>query len=116
MVSYVLKTLLSAVVIVLASEVGKRSTAMGALIIALPLNSILAFSLLYVDTRDGARVAAMSQSVLILIVPSLLFFGLLPLGVRLGLGYPAALGLSAGATVLVSWGWLALLKAFGVAL
>ena len=55
-----IKVLLSAGVIVLASELAKRSTLLGALIVSLPLVSVLAMSWLYVETGDARRVASLS--------------------------------------------------------
>jgi hypothetical protein len=115
MLSFALKTLISAVIIALASELAKRSTVLAALIIALPLNSMLAFSLLYADTQDGAQVAALARSVLLLIVPSLVYFVLLPLAMRQGLGYWPASAIAVLATILANGLWFALLRAIGVA-
>ena len=114
MITFALKTLFSALIIALASEIAKRSTALAALIIALPLNSILAFSLLYVDTHDKVKVEALSNGVLVLIVPSLLYFFLLPFCMRHGLGYWPASGIAAVSTVLANLVWLWLLKSCGV--
>ena len=44
MIQYIIKLLISAAIIVLASEVSKRSTVLAALIIALPLVSLITFS------------------------------------------------------------------------
>jgi hypothetical protein len=60
MVYYAVKVLLSAVLIVLVTEIAKRSTLAGALIASVPLTSVLAFVWLYWDTRDAARVAGLS--------------------------------------------------------
>ncbi|MDX1580797.1 MAG: DUF3147 family protein, partial [Alphaproteobacteria bacterium] len=47
-----LKTLISAVIIVIVSEVAKRSPAFGALIASLPLVSVLGMIWLWRDTTD----------------------------------------------------------------
>ena len=44
MSQYIIKLLISAAIIVLASEVSKRNTVLAALIIALPLVSLITFS------------------------------------------------------------------------
>ena len=79
-----LKALLSGAIIAVASEVARRSSLLAALLISLPLTSILAFIWLYRDTRDANEVAALSWSILWLIVPSLVFFVVLPLAIRGG--------------------------------
>jgi len=50
---FVAKVLLSALVIAAATEVAKRHPFWGAVIIALPLTSVLAMSWLYAETRDN---------------------------------------------------------------
>jgi hypothetical protein len=116
MIGSALKVIVSAIVLVVASEVSKRSTLIGALIIALPLNSILAFSWLYLDTRDEMRVAQLSQSVMLLILPSLTFFILMPLCLKAGQSFGVAMGIACAATVAACWLWSLLLGRFGIAL
>lgn len=116
MIAAFVKTLISAAFLVTASEIAKRSTLLGALIIALPLNSILAFSWLYLDTRNTAQVAQLSQSVMLLILPSLVFFILMPLCLKAGQSFGVALALSCGATILACWLWSLLLGRLGIAL
>ncbi len=78
-VRYVLKFVISATVIVLASEVARRSTVLGALIISLPLVSYLGIIWLYVDTNDTEQVASLSWDIIWLVLPSLSLFVALPL-------------------------------------
>ena len=57
-----LKALLSGLVIAVASELARRSTVLGAVLISLPLTSILAAIWLYRDTRDPGEVASLLLS------------------------------------------------------
>jgi hypothetical protein len=91
---FLLKTLVSALLIAAASELARRSTLFAALIISLPLTSLLALAWLWRDTHDVQRVAALSNDILWLVLPSLLLFIALPLLLRLGFGFWAALGLA----------------------
>jgi hypothetical protein len=75
---YVLKVLISAVVIVVVSEIAKRSSLLGGFIASLPLISILAFVWLYLDTRSLEKIGALSYSILWLVLPSLSLFIALP--------------------------------------
>ena len=52
MIYYLTKLIITAFVIVIVSEVAKKSTYIAAIIISIPLTSILAFTWLYVDTKD----------------------------------------------------------------
>lgn len=70
----VLKALISVAVMLAAVEIAKRSPFWGAVVIALPLTSMLAMLWLYWDTRDAARVSAFARDIFFLVPPSLLFF------------------------------------------
>ena len=71
---FVVKIVVSALVIVAATEVAKRHPFWGAVIIALPLTSILAMSWLYVDTRDNALLTQFAKDVFVIVPVSLVFF------------------------------------------
>lgn len=75
---YLVKILVSAAMIVLVSEVARRSGYWGGVIASLPLMSILALTWLYLDTRDASKVAALARSTFWFVLPSLPFFILLP--------------------------------------
>ena len=64
MFQYVLKFIISALVIVLASEIAKRSTVLSAIIIALPLVSLLTFIWIYNESKDVVRIAKLSEEIL----------------------------------------------------
>lgn len=86
-----LKFILSAGIIVGASELAKRNLVWGALLCALPLTSILTMSWTWVETPDPARISALSISILAYTVPSLVLFIILPILLRVGLSYWPAL-------------------------
>ena len=89
---FAVKLALSALIIAAASELGKRSTFAGAILISLPLSSLLAITWLYVETKDTARVAAMTGGIFWAVLPSLLFFLVLPALLKRGWSYWPALG------------------------
>ncbi len=70
----ILKTLISAIIIVAVSEIAKRYTWTAAIIVSLPLTSLLAFVWLYWDTRDTQKVIELSYSTIIMSLPSFIFF------------------------------------------
>ena len=67
----ILKTLISAIIIVAVSEIAKRYTWTAAIIVSLPLTSLLAFVWLYWDTKDSQKVIELSYSTLVMTVPSI---------------------------------------------
>ncbi len=87
MLHYIVKVLLTSMIIVGISEIGKRSTVWAATLAALPLTSLLAFVWMYIETGDVSRIAAMSQSIFWLVLVSLPLFLLLPFLLRAGWGF-----------------------------
>ncbi len=104
MTQYVVKVLITALVVVAVSETAKRSSLFAAIIASLPLTSLLAFVWLYLDTRDTGRVAALSLDILWLVVPSLVLFAVLPALLRLGWSFWTSL-LAASACTALAYGF-----------
>ena len=75
----ILKTLISAIIIVVVSEIAKRYTWTAAIIVSLPLTSLLAFVWLYWDTKDTQKVIELSYSTIVMSIPSFVFFIVLPI-------------------------------------
>ena len=71
MLYLIVKAVISGVLVTLASEVARRSPAWGALIVSLPLISILAMIWLWRDTGDSERVAALAQGTFWLVAADL---------------------------------------------
>jgi len=107
------KGLFSGAVIVAASELAKKSAAFGALVVSLPLTSIMAMSVLYQDTKDTAQVADFAEGILWLVFPSLILFVILPQMLRRGYGFEVAMAVGILGTI-VAYGvgiWVA--QSFG---
>ena len=95
--------LLAGSIVVAASELAKKSAVFGALVVSLPLTSILAMTALYHDTQDASQVADFAESILWLVVPSLMLFIILPVMIRRGWGFEVSLAVGVVAT-LVAYG------------
>lgn len=95
----VIKAALSGVIIAIVSEVAQRRPALGALIVSLPLVSILAIIWLWRDTGDVVRIAAHAEATFWLVLPTLPMFLLFPALLRNGIGFWVALGAACGLTV-----------------
>ena len=89
-----IKALISGAIIAAASEVAKRSPAFGAVILSLPLVSLLAFVWLWRDTADTEAIASLSQSTFWFVLPTLPMFLVLPALLRNDVGFWAALAVS----------------------
>jgi hypothetical protein len=95
------KALVSAVLIVLASEIAKRSPAAGALVASLPLVSVLGMIWLWRDTTDADRLASHAEATFWYVLPSLPMFLLIPVLIRRGLGFWQALLAGCALTVVL---------------
>ena len=93
---YLVKVVVSALLIVLVSEVSKRTTLLGGLLASLPLTSFIAFIWLYVDTKDTAKIASLSTDIFWLVLPSLPFFLVLPALLKHKMDFVPALLISTG--------------------
>lgn len=96
-----LKALLSGVIVMIVSEVARRSPGFGGLIVSLPLVSILGIVWLWTETSDPDRVAAHAQSTFWFVLPSLPMFLAFPAMLRYGVGFWTALGGSCVLTVVL---------------
>jgi hypothetical protein len=100
----------------MVSEVAKRNPTLGAVILSLPLISILAFTWLWLDTRDKEGIAALAQSTFWFVLPTLPMFLVLPALLRGGVGFWPSLGLSCLLTVALYLATAWTLARFGVSL
>lgn len=116
MTQYVLKVLVSALVIVAVAELGKRSSFWAAALASLPLTSLLAFAWMRIDGAPAEQVAGLSTSIFWLVLPSLLLFVLFPLLLRAGLNFWTSLAASCAATAAAYAAMVALLARIGLKL
>ena len=110
MAYYIVKIAVTTALIVLISEISKRSTLAGAVLASVPLVSVLAMIWLYSETRDTAQVAALARSVLWLVLPSLALFILLPVLLERGLNFYASLAASIGGTIVAYFVTIAMVR------
>jgi hypothetical protein len=99
MLYLITKALLSGAIIMAASEMAKRSATYGALLVSLPLISILAMIWLWRDTGDNERIAALSEGTFWLVLPTLPMFLVLPAMLRHGFTFWGALAVSCALTL-----------------
>ena len=89
-----LRVLLSGGIVVAASEIAKRNSLFGALLISIPFASIMTLIWLHHDTGDVEKIAVFSHEVLWLVLPSLVLFIALPALLTKGIDFWPALGAS----------------------
>lgn len=71
---YLVKTLIVAIVIVAVGEISKRSSALAAFLLALPIVSITAFVWIYIESQDKLKIAEISQDTFWYVIPTLPMF------------------------------------------
>jgi hypothetical protein len=82
MIQFIVKTLVSAIIIAIISTVSKKYPGLGGLITSIPLTTLLAMIWLYQETHDAQKVISLSNSIFWMILPSLSFFIILPIFIR----------------------------------
>jgi hypothetical protein len=97
----IVKALLSGLIVAVASEVARRWPGWGALIVSLPLVSLLSFIWLWRDTGEPQRIADLAESTFWFLLPSMPMFLVLPAMLRAGLHFWLALLLSCALTILL---------------
>ena len=99
MLYLIAKATISGIIIMAASEIAKRSPTYGALLVSLPLVSILAMIWLWRDTGDSERIATLSEGTFWLVLPTLPMFLVLPALMRHGVDFWLALAMSFALTI-----------------
>lgn len=107
---------ISGIIVALASEFARRQPTLGALILSLPLTSILGILWLWHDTDDTAHVAALAQSTFWYVLPTLPMFLLVPAMLRAGIGFWPALAAGCALTVVLYLITVWALTKFGITL
>ena len=99
---------ISAAVIVAVSELANRYQRVGALLLTLPLVSILAFLMAWTRHHDLPALSGLARETLVLVPLGLPFFVPLAFAGRLGLGFWAAMltGLLLASATIGLWFWL----------
>ena len=111
----IIKTIVTALVIVAISEIARRSSLFAGILASIPLTSVLAMTWLYFDTRNVKSVIELSNSVLLLIPPSIIFFLTFPFLLK-KIDFLISLAISILLTAITYWIYISLLTKFGVKL
>tara|TARA_Y100000817_G_C16633286_1_gene444989 strand:- start:295 stop:642 length:348 start_codon:yes stop_codon:yes gene_type:complete len=107
---FLIKTLVTALIIVLVSEIAKKYTWTAAIIVSIPLTSLLAFIWLYYDTRDAQKVIDLSLGTIVMTIPSILFFILLPIMLKFKQNFTFSIVVAVLSTSLAYFFFIILIK------
>ena len=110
---YVVKIIVSALLILLISELVKKTGFWGALLASLPIVSIISIIWIYVETKDISRIRDFSYDVFWLVLPSLGFFILLPFCLQ-KVNFTVSMIISSFGTILLYATFLWMLPKLGI--
>ncbi|MEQ8427519.1 MAG: DUF3147 family protein [Gammaproteobacteria bacterium] len=113
---YLFKITITTTLVVLISEIAKRSSLFAAVLASIPLVSVLAMIWLYVETKNIDKISQLSTSVFWLVIPSLALFIVLPVLLKQGLHFYLSMSLSILVTVSCYWLMLVTLGHFNIKL
>lgn len=116
MLLFVIKAIVSGILVAAISTVAKRYPGWGGLIASLPLVSVLSMIWLYGETRDPESVARLSLGALWFFLPSIPMFLVIPMLLRVGVGFIATMAIACTLTILLyaAMSWIA--PRFGISL
>ncbi len=111
---FIIKIVVSALIIAGVSELGKKFAPVAAILASLPLVSILAIIWLYGETKSVQKIIDVSTSIFWAVLPSLIFFLVLPLLLKNGLKFTPAMIISA-VTMFIAYSiYIFVLAKFGI--
>lgn len=113
---YLIKISLTVLLVVVISEVAKRSSLIGGMLASIPIISMLAILWLYFETQNIDKVSQLASSIFWLVIPSLALFISLPLLLKAGMGFYSSFTLSIVITVIAYFLMIAILNQFGIRL
>jgi hypothetical protein len=113
---YITKLIITALLIVLISEIAKRSSLAGAILAATPLVSILAMTWMYIDTNNSNSAVEFSNRIIWLIAPSITLFLVFPILIKKEFGFYLSMFISILLTVFAYYSVIFVLDKFGIKL
>jgi hypothetical protein len=92
MASFLIRVVVPVIIILAVSEVSQRSPRLGAILLTLPLVSMLAFGVGWLRDHDLNNLSRLARETLILVPLGLPFFVPLAFAERIGIGFWTAMG------------------------
>ena len=110
----VVKLFVTAAIILLVTKIQLVSDRLSALLIALPLTSLIAMMWMYHDGQSSQRLANHSEGTFWFVLPTLPMFLILPWMLRSGIGFWTSLAANCGITVILFWVTVVVIRRFGI--
>ena len=113
---FILKAVISGLLVATISLVAKRYPGWGGLVASLPLVSLLSMLWLYGETRDTGRVADLAMGAFWFFLPSIPMFLVIPLMLRSGYPFGLTIGVAIVLTIALYAGMGLLAPKLGITL
>ncbi len=110
----IVKVLLTAVIILMVNKVQLCSDKLSALLIALPLTSLLAMIWMWQGGQSSSKIAGHAEGTFWFVLPTLPMFLILPWMLRHGWSFWTALSVSCVITTVFFWLTVIILRKFGI--
>tara|TARA_B100001248_G_C27395894_1_gene465528 strand:+ start:2853 stop:3203 length:351 start_codon:yes stop_codon:yes gene_type:complete len=114
MIWYLVKLLVSALIIVLVSEVSKKLPLIGSLVASIPLISVLGMIWMYGEKVNVSKIASHAEGTFWYVLPSLPMFLVLPWMLRKGINFPISLTVGVALTGVLYFIMTKVLTKFGL--
>ena len=114
MLWYIIKIAITAVIIVVISEVSKRLPLLGSLIASLPLISVLGMIWIFSETKDVQKIITHAEGTFWYVIPSLPMYLLMPWMLRKGISFYISLVFGILITILLYFLMTKILARFGM--
>tara|TARA_Y200000002_G_C22472837_1_gene575364 strand:- start:212 stop:562 length:351 start_codon:yes stop_codon:yes gene_type:complete len=111
---YIIKLALTALVILVVSEISKRLPLLGSLIASLPLISVLGMIWIFQETKDSQKIITHAEGTFWYVLPSLPMFLVMPWMMKKGVSFYLSLGAGILLTIILYVLMTKLLSRFGL--
>lgn len=111
---YFIKIAITALVVLIVSEISKRLPLLGSLIASLPLISVLGMVWIFKETKDAKKLITHAEGTFWYVLPSLPMFLVMPWMMKKGVSFYLALGAGILLTIILYIIMTKLLSRFGL--
>ena len=111
---YLLKLIISSIIIVIVSEISKRSSFFGAILASIPIVTVLSMIWLYIDTENISKIKNFSFNIFWMVVPSLVLFISLPFLIDIGFNFWSSLAIAIFFTIIFYILTILILSNYGI--
>ena len=111
-----LKLIISSGIITLVSEISKKSSFIGGLVVSIPLISVPSMIWLYIDSRDIEKIKNLSTSIFWMVILSLILFLSIPILINIGFNFWYSLIIAIILTIAFYFLTIFILSHFGIKL